>query len=430
MFGILLHGKKPKNLGYGFGDFWDDVKSTGTAIYEGYDYVTPDALQTEKYIESGYNFITEDAFDDDFWKRQGNRIKSDPVQYIKTELGNAIEGATPEWLQDVAVNIEKWVKDYVRDLIKSNYSNGIQQEAENGKVLIKEYNSYIPTPESIKKSVAEPVGTIAGSAAAAVFGPWASVVAGPLAYTFSYNLVDEMFQQFINQLKRELFPIEYEQVQERLRMANLTDEQLSAISYAEWNPGARYFTEFSQPVNSLSIPMKKEIVRLVDKFKPLLAMMNPDFTPAIEKIDDYVFYMLWAVDAYKEKLANQIFADQVLMFIAITIWNKRAQQLDETVKYGEGHSGQAFASRMASLSKAARDMKDVIGRWEASQARGAYEAKLAEDRKRWASEASSNAATATILQQQAKAEEIKEAKGKSKIGLATLGTIVASLMLS
>lgn len=408
-----------------------------------YDNLYPDAFKVDEY----YDFVKEKAFDKDFWNRQYQAIKDDPVAFSYDITKKFIPDIATEYLEEYAIEpflgqIEEIVQAYIR----ANYLGQIDTSIKNNQFLYELQENQLKLGltklsydlesqlgfNAFYSNISNTVAEIAVTVISGLATPAVGALAYYPAYAMSFNYLQEVTRDLIYKLLKSIYSDFFEEqnkkISEALYMVNLDENKLASLVYSQFDFETYRFLEYEQPVNQLDTGLKRAIVNLIDPFKPLLASMNNEEQKSFEKISDYVFYMLWhKYPTFQNLVANPENEKQVQTFIAVIIWNKRAQMLNEMVISAEKLTPQGFASRNSQINKKALEMKDVLGRWEATKARGEFEAKLAQDRARWASEASASAVKA----QEAKATaEIKQADGLKKVGTWGLGAFALLKLLS
>lgn len=430
MYGYLFFGTqdpKKMQLNGWWTDFKKAAKKTGQVIYDSYDYVTPDIFQPEKTIPLATN--------PDFYSRNWDKLTSDPVGWVQDTIKEAYNNFVPDWAgTDQLTEARRWVMKETREYVKANYSEEIRQSANSHSELITTYDTVIKTPETLKEDIAVNTASMVSAAALLIPPPYGEIVAaiaGPLSYVTAKRVVDEIYQIIIRELKKALFPDQARQAERKLAMANLSDEYLSGLSLAEYDPEAKIFLKMYQPANNIDQAVKNKIDEFSYKFRSLLGMSSEEYLNLITKLDEYIYFQIYYAFAWVREFAgNPEIDEQIQIYIAFSIFNQRAEMLNKMIEYAAGKTGMAYASYMGALAKEANTWRDVIGRWKAAQSKSAWEEKMREDRARWAREASAGAAQAARNKAEWEARQREDAKTALKIGVPSIATLLTVAALA
>lgn len=364
-------------------------KPLGYSLYDLYDDLTPDAIQPEKV----YSFVKNDLFSPSFWKRQGNALKNDPLAFAY----DYSKKIAPDYIgdvQDYLINksqgwIIEYMKGYVKAYIESEYGEEIEALGNEKREFIKSINSKIRFPQDIRNNIQLTVNSVSSAVLTALGAPWAIPAVLPIVMIETNRIIDKIWHDAIEKAKRVLFPEYYKAQKELQKMAGLSPEILQGLVYSDYDPENNVFRYIAQPPNDLPPTAKIYIDNLALKFKPMFASLNNSDQKYYEELSEYIFFMTYSQNpAFKEFVQNPANNEQAATYIAVQIFAVRALMLNEMLQRSINSSGAGFASFMSANYKQGLTWKDVLGRWRAGQAKGAFEAKLAEDRKRWAEEAS------------------------------------------
>lgn len=391
----VLHGKKehpkPSHLGFSL----EDAVNVFTP-----SYINP------------YNYKTESKM----VLEQVRKIKSDPLNTITDYVGNIndVIYLNPANVKDTSQKIYEFAKKYSMELIKDNFMDSIDSQVlEDGKQLT-EYASILKTPQELMHSIALPVSTKVGTLSASI-SPYAPPIATTVSYSLVYDFVDDLYQKAMKKVLDHLFPKEKKQVKEKLKMVNLSDEYLRSLPMASWNTNTDKFEYLELPATELPKNIRDLIIADALRFEKLLSLSG-DYVEPISKIADYIFWSLWANKSLNMPSYDP---DDVYSFIAVVLFNVRANALQTIYDYAITHTGAGYASYMKMVEKDALAMVSVLGRWEAKAGENVWKEKMAQDRKIWAQKA--GAGQAEFEAQKAQHNE-KMAK-YAKTGLISAGAL-------
>lgn len=410
-FNFLNKSKKKNVLGYfikptstsksGLDRFFSEISSFASSVYSAYDYVTPDKLQPEVQIKNVYTFVRDDLFDPSFYKRNYKAIKSDPIGYLQTAISQEIIAWTPEgaW-----AFLEPLIKEETRKYLGGeNFLNDLKAYGEIDPSFL---SDILKLPNSLRESISETVAVSVDMALTTLGMELLVPIAHPLTYSQTSSVLELTWKDLIKKISLKIVKgfysnsqinIKKEENQSGKNMLNI--DFIKGLKFASFD-GSNFET-VPLPLEGLSKESLNLINTTVSRFKGLLGSINSEDSNWFPVLTDYTLNQLWA---RKEKIffnENQIPLAQNL--IASLIWNIRAQELSnlffELVPSVKSSAG--FTALLGSLARKAKDNIAILGRWQANQAKNAYEAEQAAIRKASAQAQSEGAWISSSMQAQA-----------------------------
>lgn len=382
----------------GFGKALVDA---GGQLYNAYDYVAPDRLQPEKQLKNAFTFVRDDLFSPSFYKRNYKAIKSDPIGYLQTAISQEIMAWTPEgaW-----AFLEPLIKEETRKYLGGeNFLNDLKAYGEIDPSFL---TDILKLPTSLRDSISETVAVSVDTALTTLGMELLVPIAHPLTYSQTSSVLELTWKDLIKKISLKIVKgfysnsqinIKKEENQSGKNMLNI--DFIKGLKFASFN-GSNFET-VPLPLEGLSKESINLINTTVSRFKGLLGSINSEDSNWFPVLTDYTLNQLWA---RKEKIffnEEQIPLAQNL--IASLIWNIRSQELSKLFfeLFPSVKSSAGFTALLGTLARKAKDNIAILGRWQANQAKNAYEAEQDAIRKARAQAQSEGAGISSSMQAQA-----------------------------